>query len=331
MESQIHTRAKGALYGVLVGDALGGPVQFMRRGTFKPIQELQFVKPFQKPKGSWSDDGSLTLCLAKSLSECNMTFSAADCVAKMVAWHSDGYMSSSSRAWDEGQSTRTSLAIWRSVLRGLSQDNIEPGPSDMKSGQELVDQVLKYEQFSGNGSLMRVVPVGLALWQDKDLALTVAGAQSNLTHPSPICAECCAIYTSLVVAAMKGATKDGLLQDLMEQDIKNKHLRERLGQYKSIQDWKTKSADTIKSTGYVLDTLEVALWAMFKHDSWVSGALEVVNLGGDSDTAGAIYGGLAGAYYGVEEVPWRTELQKQYLVDSVIEEFSNKLLEEPRN
>jgi ADP-ribosyl-[dinitrogen reductase] hydrolase len=100
-----------------------------------------------------------------------------------------------------------------------------------------------------------------------------------------------------------GDGKETLAQAVSDFKISHSALAQRLARYKSIADWKQPSESAMRSSGWVVDTLEVALWGFFKYDSWADGALAVVNLGGDSDTAGAVYGGLAGAFYGVEAIP----------------------------
>lgn len=173
--------------------------------------------------------------------------------------------------------------------------------------------------FCGNGSLMRVAPIGLVYFRDMDRALSTAALSSNATHPYPTCAECCQIYTRLIVRAMNAASKEDLAREFASMGFTDVKVKQRLDRYSSLADWENTDEDDIKSSGYVLSTLEAALWAFFTTSTFKSGAFKVVNLGDDADTVGAVYGGLAGAYYGIEEIPpeWITGLQKKDVVEEI--------------
>jgi ADP-ribosylglycohydrolase len=166
---------------------------------------------------------------------------------------------------------------------------------------------------------MRVAPIGLVFFRDMDMALYYAGLSSDVTHPHPRCAECCKIYTKLIVRSLNGASKTDLAAEFANTTIVDAKLKERLSRYASFEDWNATPESDIKSSGYVLSTLEAALWGFFTTDSFREGALKVVNLGYDADTVGAVYGGLAGAFYGFEEIPerWIRELQKAEIVDEI--------------
>lgn len=174
--------------------------------------------------------------------------------------------------------------------------------------------------FCGNGSLMRVSPIGLLFFNDLDLALRNAALSSDVTHPYPRCAESCMIYTKMIVHAMNGMRKADLAKEIANTTIADTKLREKFEDYKTITDWAETSEDKIQSSGYVISTLEAALWAFFTTDTFKDGALKAVNLGDDADTVGAVYGGLAGAYYGMEAIP--REWVDGLLKGSVIEEIA---------
>jgi ADP-ribosylglycohydrolase len=101
-----------------------------------------------------------------------------------------------------------------------------------------------------------------------------------------------------------------------------------MSQYRSIKDWEKKKPRDMMSSGWVVDTLECALWAFFKYDSWQDGALAVVNLGGDADTVGAVYGGLAGAFYGFESIPseWMNGMQRKGFITGIADTLSGKIV-----
>ncbi|KAE8371305.1 ADP-ribosylation/Crystallin J1 [Aspergillus bertholletiae] len=308
MSPSLTSRSLGAIWGVCVGDALGGPVQFMDPGSFKPITGLEFVQPFQQPAGSYSDDGSMTLALAQSIIDSQGKYNHALSIHYFVDWFATGRFSTIDHAWDVGRSTRSALQSWR-----------KRGTDNLEKTQDVIDKKLDVEQSSGNGSLMRIAPIGLALWRDPEAARRVAREQSRVTHPVLGCLEACEAYTLLVCGVLRGESKEQLCSLINEYRFTQSDLAQRLSQYKTLSDWRAKSAPEMRSSGWVVDTLEVALWGVFKFDCWADGALAVANLGGDADTAAAVYGGLAGAFYGVEAIPseWVAGMQNQGLIAEV--------------
>ncbi|CAG8040241.1 unnamed protein product [Penicillium salamii] len=325
MSLSLRSRAQGAIWGVCVADALGGPVQFKDAGTFEPITDLRYVAPFKQPAGSYSDDGSMTLALATSLFKSDMQYNHELSIQHYVQWMTEGRFSTINRAWDMGRSTRTALKIWKNS-----------GLRDMRLAQASIDSQLDREESSGNGSLMRIVPIGVCFWRDVEMARKIAREQSRVTHPSLPCVEACEAYTELVAGVMNaehtintsiGKTKQQLFDTISAFPFTHPALQGRISQYKSIEDWRAKHPGDMTSSGWVVDTLECALWAFFKFDSWKKGALAVVNLGGDSDTAGAVYGGLAGCFYGIASIPseWVDGMQNQEFIKGVAECFSTPI------
>lgn len=170
---------------------------------------------------------------------------------------------------------------------------------------------------------MRVAPIGLAYSHDVNLAVSVAARSSEVTHPHRICTECCVIYTRLVVRAMNGGTKKDIARDFACSPFINEKVKDHFKGYAAIEDWKARSASDISSSGFVLSTLEAALWSFFTTSSFQEGALKVVNLGDDADTVGAVYAGLAGAFYGFEAIPteWVNGLQKKDVIQRISSEL----------
>lgn len=126
-----------------------------------------------------------------------------------------------------------------------------------------------------------------------------------------------------------GHTKQQLFDTISAFPFTHHALKQRMAQYKTISDWAAKTDRHITSSGWVVDTLEVALWAFFKFDSWKQGALAVVNRGGDSDTAGAVYGGLAGAFYGLEDIPqeWKDGMQRKDFIEGIATKLANGVVD----
>ncbi|KAJ5378140.1 uncharacterized protein N7496_005549 [Penicillium cataractarum] len=313
MAPSTRSRALGAIWGTCVGDALGGPVQFSDPGTFEPIRELEFVKPFKQPSGSYSDDGSMTLALAQSFVDSNGQYSHDLSIQNYLDWFNHGRFSTTNKAWDLGRSTRVALRIWKAQ-----------GLDDVALTQQKVTEQLDKEASSGNGSLMRISPLGVALWKESDRAKRLAREQSLVTHPALACPDACEAYTEIICMAMSGHSKADLCKAIAQFRFTHPALISRFAHYTSIADWNAKSPGDMASSGWVVDTLEVALWGFFKYDSWEEGVLAVVNLGGDSDTAGAVYGGLAGVFYGYESIPtrWVEGMQNGRFIRDVAGKFA---------
>ncbi|KFY86954.1 hypothetical protein V498_07330 [Pseudogymnoascus sp. VKM F-4517 (FW-2822)] len=308
MASVLKSRALGSIWGVCVCDALGGPVQFLEQGSFEPIKGMEYVTPFQQPAGSYSDDGAMTQALAQSFIDSRGQYNHELSIEYFGDWLKNGRFSTTSYPWDVGLSTRVAVEMWRTY-----------GTGNLEGTQRQVDTRLASENRSGNGSLMRIAPIGVVMWKETLVAQEIAVRQGRVTHPALACLEACEVYTDLLCRAMKGENKEQLCQALKYHQLKHNALVERLAQYSTLADWVVKSSSNISSSGWVVDTLEVALWGLFKYDSFAEGALAVVNLGGDSDTAGAVYGGIAGAIYGYESIPgiWIDVMQNKREITDV--------------
>ena len=309
------SRIRGSLYGVAVCDALGGPVEFCWRGTFPPVTGLQYNPNFNLPPGCWTDDTSMTLCLAQSLIDNKGTFVPGDQVKNYVRWYEQGYMSSIGRCFDIGNATRTALSIWRKYLD--SKGSVE----DVEGGQGAIDKSLKKKIQCGNGSLMRVSPIGLVFHKEPAKAIEYAALSSQVTHPYPTNAEACKMYTMLIAAMFDNLSKSDLASMVAGWQFEDQDLQSRFGKYRDLGSWQEVGAEQISSSGYVVHSLEASLWAFFTTAAFEEGALKVVNLGDDADTVGAIYGGIAGAFYGVESVPqtWLEGLVAKSMVDAVVD------------
>ncbi|KAL2835401.1 ADP-ribosylation/Crystallin J1 [Aspergillus pseudoustus] len=316
----IPSRIKGSIFGVAVVDALGGPVEFQPRGSFDPVTGFQHNHNFDVPPGTWTDDTSMTLCLAQALIEHKGNFIPQAAIRNYIDWMDKGYLSATNECFDIGAGTTKALMIWQSYFdrsQGLQKDD----PEGHEGGQRGINKALKLKHFCGNGSLMRVSPIALVYFRNMPEALANAAASSEVTHPYPTCTEACTLYTKMLVLALHGASKASLATSFAETPIQDDNLQARLSQYKSLAGWESQDEDNIKSSGFVVSTLEAALWAFFSTGSFQEGALRAVNLGWDADTVGAVYGGLAGAFYGFDGIPaeWVGGLLRGDVVDGVAE------------
>jgi ADP-ribosyl-[dinitrogen reductase] hydrolase len=195
------------------------------------------------------------------------------------------------------------------------------------------------QEYCGNGSLMRASPIPLVYSHSLSTAYTHAMLSSDLTHPNPVNTEACLAYTMLITRALHGWSKADLARELGNWEFRTMNLKKRFEGMKAVGDWEMKDEDSIKSTGWVVDTLEASCWAFFSTNDFREGALKVVNLGeplplniftegllvlcigpgDDADTVGAIYGALAGAYYGFNAIPkeWVEGLVKREVVGQI--------------
>ena len=293
-----HDRIRGSLIGLAAGDALGAAVEFQRPGTFEPVTDFRSGGPHRLEAGTWTDDTSLALCLAESLIE-RHGFDTRDQLDRYLSWFRSGHLSATGHCFDIGRTTISALHHYQRT-------------GDPASGQATEDS-------AGNGSLMRVAPVPLAFYRDPVKAVELSGKSSTTTHALPVCVDACRYYGALIVGAMQGVAKDELLAPRFSPvpGYWEQHPLEPRIDEVARGSFREREPPEIVGRGYVVKSLEAALWAFAKSSSFEEGCLRAVNLGNDSDTTGAIYGGLAGAYYGIDGIPerWRRGLVQSDLVE----------------
>ena len=288
---ELRNRYRGALLGLAVGDALGTTLEFKRPGTFTPIEDMVGDGPFGLKPGQWTDDTSMALCLAESLIECR-GFDPVDQLMRYCHWYREAHLSSTGRCFDIGNATRTALERFERTGEPF------PGSTDPKT--------------AGNGSLMRLVPVPLFFERVPQAAIEMSGRSSRTTHGAREAVDACRYFAGLVLGALQGRSKDELLSATFcpvpglwtDAPLAPKIAAVAAGSFK------VKDPLAIRGSGYVVDCLEAAVWAFHRSETFRDGALLAVNLGDDADTSGAVYGQLAGAYYGENGIPgsWRTIL-----------------------
>jgi ADP-ribosyl-[dinitrogen reductase] hydrolase len=294
----LEERYRGALIGLATGDALGATLEFKPPGTFEPISDMVGGGPFKLDPGQWTDDTSMALCLAESLIECN-GFDPIDQLSRYLRWKRDGHHSSIGRCFDIGDTVLAALARFERYS--------EPWSGSTE------------EHSAGNGSLMRLAPVPLFFAADAETAIARAADSSRTTHGAWDAIDACRYFAGLIVGAIDGRTKDELLAPSFT-PIDGLWDREPLApKIRDIADgsFATRNPPEIRGTGYVVASLEAALWAFAKSTSFEDGALLAVNLGDDADTTGAVYGQIAGAYYGVDAIPngWSDKLVRLHTLE----------------
>ncbi|WP_207431343.1 ADP-ribosylglycohydrolase family protein [Sabulibacter ruber] len=287
----INDRFEGCLKGLAAGDALGTTLEFQSPGTFEPITDMVGGGPFDLKPGQWTDDTSMALCLADSLIYCN-GFDARDQMERYVRWYRKGYRSSTGTCFDIGNATYQALSRFEQTQDPFS------GSTDLTT--------------AGNGSIMRLAPVPLFFYKDPELALQYAADSSKTTHGAKAAVDSCVYLTGLIIGAVQGKSKEELLQPLYTPvpDFWQHYVLSTDIEDVAKSSYKHRNPPFIQGSGYVVKSLEAALWAFYNSNTFEEGCLMAVNLGDDADTTGAVYGQLAGAFYGVQAIPenWLNKL-----------------------
>jgi ADP-ribosyl-[dinitrogen reductase] hydrolase len=298
-------RYLGCLLGLAVGDALGTALEFTTLGKFDPIDDMVGGGPFSLKPGQWTDDMSMALCLAESLIKRN-GFDATDQMQRYVQWWKEGHLSSTGRCFDIGGTVSGSLARFQRTGDPYS------GPTG--------------ENTAGNGSIMRLAPVPMFYACDAEEAIAKAGDSSRTTHGTQTAVAACRYMAGILVGALNGESKETLLSagyTPAPASWENSPLHAKIAEI-AAGSFKEKEPPEIKGTGYVVDSLEAALWAFHRSDDFKTGALMAVNLGQDADTTGAVYGQIAGAHYGAAGIP--TSWREKVTFLEMIESFSREIL-----
>ncbi len=287
------SRFRGALLGLACGDALGAPVEFLAKDSFKPVTDMMSGGSFNLLAGHWTDDTSMALCLASSLIE-KKGFDALDQMQRYCRWLDDGYLSSTGHCFDIGNATYEALTRFKQTQNPLSGST--------------------HPKKAGNGSLMRLVPIPLFYAHNKNQVIEYAKQSSLTTHASPACIESCQLYAHMIYMALHGATKQ---QIIFEHGMDTFHEPEL--QRIAHGEFTEKTRANIHGDGYVVLSLEAALWCFWQGNSFEECVLLAVNLGSDADTTAAICGQLAGAFYGEKSIPlrWRNTLAKVELLEQI--------------
>ncbi len=309
---------KDGVLGVVTGDALGCPVEFETREQVAghPVTGMQGWGTFNLPSGSWTDDSSLTLALLESIGRLR-TIDLNDIMENFVKWLYQGEFTPFCRAFDVGRGTMNAIRKFKAARKPLKCGGYE-------------------EWNNGNGSLMRILPACLYCCE-KQLsdpeAVSVIHQVGSLTH-AHICSNiACGLYYFMVKAIL---SEEGTLTQRLRAGLDRgfAYYKEALAdqeyvrRYDRLRDpvlFASLPAEQIRSSGYVVDTLEAAVWSLLQTDSFESALLKAVNLGDDTDTVGAVTGGLAGLYYGWETIPkdWLNVLQRLNWISGLCENVLN--------
>ena len=302
MEIYMKKIIKAVMLGHAVGDALGVPVEFVRRETLDgdPVVDMRGYGTYHVPKGSWSDDTGMAIATLDSISSGRVDYEKI--MERFVAWAEDGEYTPEGKTFDIGTTT---LRAIRNFLSPDCRSALECGPCE--------------DHANGNGSLMRIHPIALylaLLGVDEEEALDTVSCISSLTHGHERSRLGCMIYYFVLREILLSPDKTGVVRGLSaarerlsESYECHTYFDRVLGRMTDADEGKEEAVaslvkrEEIKSTGYVVDTLEAAIWCALTTNSYKECVLKAVNLGDDTDTVAAIAGGLAGAMYGLESIP----------------------------
>ena len=283
MQDELRNRVAGVAVGAAVGDALGMPLEF---GPARPADKLvREMLPGRIPAGTFTDDTEMTLALAESLlAHCPLN--PDDLARRFVTWIE-------SQPSDVG--IHTASVLWR-IADGEPWESAGAAVQAHNPGS------------AGNGSVMRCRPVALAHWDDLDALLADSLLQSRVTHPHPECSAGSAFVNAAIYHLLHGLTPEAAVARALDDADVPAPLRS------LIVAAPGKSRDTLPNSGWVRHTLESVVWGLLTTDTFEDAVVNVVNLGGDADTAGAVVGALAGAAYGLNTIPqrWQTALSGEF-------------------
>lgn len=297
---------KAVVFGHAIGDALGVPVEFIPREKLDktPVTDMLGYGIYPVPAGAWSDDTSMSLCALDSLANGKLDYD--EIMRNFDRWYNHDEFTPTDWMFDVG--TTCSYAIDNYVVGKMPYD--ECG--------------LSADDSNGNGSLMRIHPFVLfAEYTDRgDEMIDIIDEASSLTHAHRRSLVGCGIYAFILRAIMKNQSKDAVYSGLAEAKEYYEGESE-LKHYSRLfsPDFALTDRSDIKSTGYVVHTLEAAVWCLLTTESYEECVMKAVNLGEDTDTVAAVAGGLAGAMYGFDAIPkkWRDGILKKEFIEEMCE------------
>lgn len=305
----MKNKIESGLFGLAVGDALGVPVEFQSRTYLKqnPVTEMFGFGTHHQPIGTWSDDSSLAFCLAESLC---LGYDLNDIARNFVKWYNEELWTPHGKVFDIGIATTHAI---HNIAKG-HQPDLCGGFS---------------ESDNGNGSLMRILPLVFYLQKENDIEVIYQKVKevSSITHANFRSVFACFIYVIYCLEILKEKDKFEAYSEM--KNTVSLFLKDKEFNSAEIQlfdrilknDISKYSEDEIQSSGYVLHSLEASFWCFLNSDSYSATVLKAVNLGEDTDTTGAIAGGLAGIYFGIENIPekWIKKLVRAHDIKDLAE------------
>lgn len=296
-------RFRGCLLGLACGDAVGAAVGFLPRGSFPRLTDMIGGGRFELAPGQWTDDTSMALCLATSLVAEN-GFNPRDQMQRYSHWLKDGAFSSTGRSFGVGPTVALSLERFERTGDPFS------GPTDPVP--------------AANGCIARLAPVPMFFHADWRQAVARSGESARTTHGARECVDACMLLGAMLYKALNGLSKDEILlgphfHSDSDVDLSESLLSIARGDYRDLAE------ASIRGSGYVVKSLEAALWCFYRNGSYEDAVLDAANLGEDADTTAAVCGQLAGAHWGTDGIPraWR----ERVAMGAVIEGLARSLYE----
>lgn len=308
MKAMNRNQVLGGIIGAVVGDALGVPVEFTPRKHLieSPVEDMLEYGTFNQPRGTWSDDSSLILCTIESLLG---GIDYEDMGRKFCKWLEDAYWTPHGEVFDVGNT------IFSSILA-------------MQNGKSAIEAGMDGEYDNGNGSLMRILPFVFYLYNcEPEKREEIIVKASSITHSNEVSTFACYLYVEYAIGLLEGLNKRQAYSRI--QKLKGKGYRREA--FRRIQkvDISVLRPEDIYSSGYVIHSLEAALWVFLTTTSYKDCVLKAVNLGDDTDTIASIAGGLAGIFYGLNRIPvdWVNSLARKNDIFQLSDEFFTRIRE----
>lgn len=312
------SKIKDGIYGFVIGDAMGVPNEFKDRSELikNPLTKMIGYGSHPVPEGTWSDDTSMTLALMKSIAD-KKVIDYNDIMNNFLRWFNNGEFTTDGEVFDIG---RTCLQAIRNYSNGISPT--ECGLKDSFS--------------NGNGSLMRILPLAYYFYYEditnESEIVKLVNDVSSFTHAHEISKLGCYIYVRYVINLLLGYSKEESYELIQKLDYSKYYSKETIDRYNRIlkNDISKYYLEDIKSSGYIIDTLEAVLYSLLNTKKFKDSIIVAINLGDDTDTVGAITGSLAGIIYGFNEIPskWVNKLRSTKYLNSIINDFSMTLGED---
>ena len=310
-------KVENGIIGFVVGDTMGVPVEFNSRGKLllNPVTEMLEYGTHNMPKGCWSDDTSMTLATMDSIIKCK-EINTNDMADRFIKWYRNGEYTATGIMFDIGTTTKQALIKYQ---RGIDIAS--------KCGGER-------EYDNGNGSIMRMLPIAyycyLKSLEDTEI-LKIVKEVSSITHRHQISILGCYIYVRLAMELLKGKELLQAYQEIKKLDY-SYFTEDTIYKYERIinNDIGLYNINEISSNGYIVSTLEAVIWSLINSKSFNETIIKAINLGEDTDTVGACVGGLAGIYYGIENInqKWKDNILRYDYIINICKEFEkviNKL------
>ncbi len=307
--------SKDGIIGLIIGDAMGVPLEFCmrKRLMINPTTEMKGYGSHNMPKGSWSDDSSLTIATIDSIIK-NNKIVYQDIATNFLLWMKEAKYTPTGKVFDIG----------RTCLRAISRFEENKDLAEKCGGNKVYD--------NGNGSLMRILPIAYYCYsrkmQENDIYEIVKNV-SSITHRHEISIMGCFIYVLYCVELLCGKNIEDAYNFIQKINYTKYFSLDTITCYDRIlkNNIKEYSLDKINSTGYVVDTLEASLWVLLNNSSYNDSIINAINLGNDTDTVGACTGGFAGIYYGFNSIKesWKKDLLKYEYIENLCNDF-NKVL-----